>query len=102
MYTFQILDISSDDYDWQFRVTLYGKTKVDAEMIILDAGNALSLRLATVLGVRPRMRMDLKVNDFVYKKDYKTYSYSNKDSFEKVFVSFKFSHISCDHKANRY
>ena len=30
-------------------ISLYGKTKVDAEKIILDAGNALSLRLATVL-----------------------------------------------------
>ncbi len=48
-------------------VSLYGRLKVQAELEILKAGNAITLRLATVFGASPRMRMDLLVNDFVYR-----------------------------------
>lgn len=46
-------------------ISLYGITKVDAEKAILDAGNSISFRLATIFGVSSRMRTDLLVNDFV-------------------------------------
>lgn len=48
-------------------VSLYGQLKVETEKALLKAGNALTFRLATVCGVSPRMRMDLLVNDFVYR-----------------------------------
>jgi nucleoside-diphosphate-sugar epimerase len=48
-------------------LSLYAKTKCDAENALLGSGNGISLRLATVFGVSPRMRTDLLVNDFVYK-----------------------------------
>lgn len=48
-------------------ISLYGTTKVEAEKAVLDRGNAISFRLATVFGMAPRMRLDLLVNDFVYR-----------------------------------
>ena len=48
-------------------ISLYGKTKVEAEKEILEVGNSISFRLATVFGVSPRMRIDLLVNDFVHR-----------------------------------
>jgi nucleoside-diphosphate-sugar epimerase len=48
-------------------ISLYGTTKVEAERAVLDRGNSITLRLATVFGMSPRMRTDLLVNDFVYR-----------------------------------
>ncbi|MFH1202775.1 MAG: NAD(P)-dependent oxidoreductase [Candidatus Omnitrophota bacterium] len=48
-------------------VSLYGKLKVELEKIILESGNCITLRLATVFGISPRMRLDLLVNDFTYR-----------------------------------
>ncbi len=48
-------------------ISFYGQTKVEAEKAILDRGNGITFRLATAFGASPRMRMDLLVNDFVYR-----------------------------------
>ncbi|HXY58883.1 MAG TPA: NAD(P)-dependent oxidoreductase [Methylocystis sp.] len=48
-------------------ISIYGRTKVEAEAAVMERGNAISFRLATVFGMAPRMRIDLLVNDFTYR-----------------------------------
>ncbi|MDI9533334.1 MAG: NAD(P)-dependent oxidoreductase [Bacteroidota bacterium] len=48
-------------------VSTYALTKLAAEEILHEKPNVVSLRFATVFGFSTRMRMDLMVNDFVYK-----------------------------------
>lgn len=59
-------------------ISHYGRTKVEAERAVLESGNAVSLRFATIFGVSPRLRLDLLVNDFVYRA-----------RFERVLVLFE-------------
>jgi nucleoside-diphosphate-sugar epimerase len=48
-------------------ISAYGISKVEAETYMLEKGNGISFRLATVFGMSPRMRIDLLVNDFTYR-----------------------------------
>jgi nucleoside-diphosphate-sugar epimerase len=48
-------------------ISLYGRLKVEAEALLLDSPNTLTLRLATAFGISARMRLDLLVNDFTYR-----------------------------------
>lgn len=48
-------------------ISRYGRTKVVGERLALATQNGISLRFATLFGPSPRMRLDLMVNDFVYR-----------------------------------
>ena len=69
-------------------VSHYGHTKCDAENYIKSFSNGIVFRLATVFGVSSRMRLDLLVNEFVYKLLTDKYI----TIFEKTFVR-NFIHI---------
>lgn len=48
-------------------LTIYSKTKLEAEKIIQNRENSVSLRLATCFGPSPSHRFDLLINDLTYK-----------------------------------
>tara|TARA_B100001123_G_scaffold435545_1_gene564282 strand:- start:172 stop:1110 length:939 start_codon:yes stop_codon:yes gene_type:complete len=48
-------------------ISLYGKTKVESEKVVMNYENSIAFRLATVFGYSYRMRTDLLVNNFVFK-----------------------------------
>lgn len=47
-------------------ISLYGRTKCDAEDEVIKTNNYICFRLATVFGYSYRMRSDVMVNNFVY------------------------------------
>ena len=60
-------DIYCDEDTALLPISLYGRLKVEIESILLDKGNCVTFRFATLFGVSPRMRLDLLVNDFTYR-----------------------------------
>lgn len=64
----------------------YAITKCNGEKALLDKQNGISLRLATVFGVSPRMRLDLLVNDFVYKAYTDNYLVLFESKFKRNFI----------------
>jgi nucleoside-diphosphate-sugar epimerase len=68
-------------------ISLYGRTKVDAERDLLASGkDVISLRLATTFGLSARMRLDLLVNDFVYKALTDGYVVLYEGGFKRNFI----------------
>lgn len=70
-------------------ISLYGRTKVDAEAAVLKTPNAVVFRLATVFGASPRMRLDLLVNHFVYAAATDGYLVVFEKDFKRNFVHIR-------------
>ncbi|MEI8064748.1 MAG: NAD-dependent epimerase/dehydratase family protein, partial [Verrucomicrobiota bacterium] len=70
-------------------ISLYGQTKSDAERLLLDSQNTITLRLATVFGLSPRMRLDLLVNHFVYTAVTDRYLVIFEKHFKRNFVHIR-------------
>ena len=70
-------------------ISLYGQTKCQSEQEWLEFPNAITLRLATVFGISPRMRLDLLVNDFVYKAFTDKYLVIFEKDFKRNYVHIR-------------
>tara|TARA_R110002020_G_scaffold55364_6_gene153723 strand:+ start:351 stop:1382 length:1032 start_codon:yes stop_codon:yes gene_type:complete len=69
-------------------ISIYGKTKCEAEKHILDNGHT-SLRLATVFGTSYRFRKDLLVNDFTLKAIIDRYIVLFEPNFKRNYIHIR-------------
>lgn len=84
-------------------ISLYGTTKVEAEKYLLDSEKgAVTLRLATVFGLSPRMRTDLLVNDFVMKAVRDGYIVIYEKDFKRNYIHIKDVARCFEHCINNY
>jgi nucleoside-diphosphate-sugar epimerase len=67
-------------------LSLYGKTKCQAEDLLMQRRKTIAFRLATVFGMSPRMRLDLLVNHFVYQAVKEGYLVLFEKDFKRNFV----------------
>jgi len=70
-------------------ISLYGQTKVQAEQEVLASENAITLRLATVFGLSPRMRLDLLVNHFVHAAVFDGYIVIFEKDFKRNYIHIR-------------
>jgi nucleoside-diphosphate-sugar epimerase len=70
-------------------ISLYGRTKVEAEAELLGTPGTITLRLATVFGMSPRMRLDLLVNHFTYAAVTDRYLVLFEKDFKRNFVHIR-------------
>ena len=70
-------------------ISLYGRLKVGAEKAVLSSGNCITLRLATVFGASPRMRLDLLVNDFTYRAVYDRFIVLFEAHFKRNYIHIR-------------
>jgi len=67
-------------------LSIYGRTKTDAEKIVMSRKNSTAFRFATAFGISPRMRLDLLVNDLTYKAVTEGYAVIYESHFLRTFI----------------
>lgn len=67
-------------------LTIYGRTKTEAEKMLLDSGSTVCYRFATAFGLSPRLRLDLLVNDFVFQAVKKRNLIIYEKNYKRTFI----------------
>lgn len=70
-------------------LSIYGKTKTEAERIVMSRKNSTAFRFATAFGISPRMRLDLLVNDLTYKAITEGYAVIYESHFLRTFIHIR-------------
>jgi nucleoside-diphosphate-sugar epimerase len=67
-------------------LSVYGRSKTEAEAICLDREGGLALRFATAYGLSPRVRLDLMINDFCWQAIHQRYLVVYEKHFRRTFI----------------
>lgn len=70
-------------------LSIYGRTKTEAEDLVLNRKNSTAFRFATAFGVSPRLRLDLLINDLTYKAIKEGYGVIYESHFLRTFIHVK-------------
>ena len=70
-------------------ISTYAIDKVKIEKKLMERENSISYRLATVFGFSPRMRLDLLVNDFVYRAYRDKYVVLFESKFKRNYIHIR-------------
>jgi nucleoside-diphosphate-sugar epimerase len=67
-------------------LSVYGVTKTEAELLLLEKANCTAYRFATAFGISPRMRLDLLINDLTYQAMKNKFLVIYESSFMRTFI----------------
>ena len=67
-------------------LSIYGRTKTEAEYLVMGRNNSTAFRFATAFGLSPRLRLDLLVNDLTYKALTQKYAVIYESHFLRTFI----------------
>jgi nucleoside-diphosphate-sugar epimerase len=67
-------------------LSIYGKTKTEAEEILMNNTTCTAYRFATAFGISPRLRLDLLINDFTFQAVRQKYLVVYEANFMRTFI----------------